>query len=78
MGRFNVILFVPHKLNKKGKNRAKCEWHFVPLLRGIFSLYTFNLCGNKSGVQVQVCFRFGNTLFYFRRINCAIKLLPHF
>ncbi len=35
--------------------------------RGIFPIYTFNLCGNKSGVLVQVCSRFGNTLFYFRR-----------
>ena len=32
-----------------------------------FFFNTFNLCGNKSGVLVQVCSRFGNTLFYFRR-----------
>ncbi len=45
------------------------------LFCAVFFYYTFNLCGNKSGVQVQVCSRFGNTLFYFRRKNLRNKIV---
>lgn len=58
-----AILSIPHKLNSKNY-RAKCKWAFCTSFARYFS-YTFNLCGNKSEVLVQVCFRFRGTLFYF-------------
>lgn len=60
----SVILFLPHELNifkSYGHNAIGIVYLF---LRVIFEKMPFNLCGNKSEVLVQVCFRFGNTLYF--------------